>query len=237
MAARRRSKRAFPRAILLDFYGTVVQEDDAPIARICEEIAGASASSATAEEIASYWAEVFGQLCSQSFGDIFQPQKELERISLQRVLQRFQAELDVGEVSRPLYEYWSAPEAFPESSSALAECGVPICLVSNTDNADLFSALRHTKLSFDEAVTSEDCRAYKPRGEVFAKALSVLGMSAEDVLHVGDSLRNDVHGAKRMGIRVLWINRKSRQSTTPGEVPDYASTDLTGLASVLKGQG
>ena len=115
----------------------------------------------------------------------------------------------------------------------LAELAVPVCLVTNIDNAELLSALRHTGLSFDEAVTSEDCRAYTPREEVFAKALSVLDMPPADVLHVGDSLGNDVQGAKRVGIPVLWINRKNQQPSTVGEVPDYTSTDLTGLLNTL----
>ncbi|HUU21314.1 MAG TPA: HAD-IA family hydrolase [Phycisphaerae bacterium] len=228
-----RSRRFRPRAILLDFYGTVVAEDDAPIGRICERIASASPLPVTAGEVGSCWGEAFIRLCSQSFGNRFQSQKELERVSLRRVLGRFRAELDAAALSRPLLEYWSSPQMFPESKSVLAECGVPICLVSNIDNAELASALRHSKLDFEHAVTSEDCRAYKPRREVFAKALSLLGMGADEVLHVGDSLGSDVRGARAAGIRVLWVNRKGRPAPAGGAAPTYTSPELTGLLQVL----
>jgi len=55
------------------------------------------------------------------------------------------------------------------------------------DNADLASALKHVRMSFDHVVTSEDCRAYKPRPEPFQRALRLLGLEAHEVLHVGDS--------------------------------------------------
>lgn len=41
------SQKIWPRAILLDFYGTVVEEDDVPIAHICDEIAKGSSKTAT----------------------------------------------------------------------------------------------------------------------------------------------------------------------------------------------
>ena len=229
--------RAFiPRAILLDFYGTVVEEDNVPISKICNEITQASHRRAKATEIASYWSHLFRELCNQSFGTGFQTQKELELLSLKQVLQHFEAVLDAEALSQNLYEYWMHPIIFPESKEALAKCHLPICLVSNIDNAELQSALRHNNLHFDRVVTSEDCRAYKPRSELFEKALSLLGLSSGEVLHVGDSLNSDVRGARAQGIRVLWINRNKRKASGADETPDYTSTDLTGLLNFIEGK-
>lgn len=226
-----------PLGILLDFYGTVVEEDDILIGRICDEISKASPLAVAAREIASYWSRMFSQLCYQSFGAAFRSQKELEQLSLQRVLERFEADLDSSALSRILYEYWAHPAIFPESKGVLAQCKVPICLVSNIDNAELLSALEHNKLCFDWIVTSEDCRAYKPRGEMFERALSLVGLEAGEVLHVGDSLGSDVGGAKSQGIPVLWINRKGRQLSPADEAPDYTSAGLTGLLKFLGEKG
>jgi 2-haloacid dehalogenase/putative hydrolase of the HAD superfamily len=110
----------------------------------------------------------------------------------------------------------------------LAACPVSVCVVSNTDDDDLQSALRHVGLRFDMVVTSEDCRSYRPRPEMFEKALSLLGLPAGEVLHIGDSIRSDIAGAKAAGIPMLWINPDGRQA--PAELtPDYVSRDLTGL--------
>jgi HAD superfamily hydrolase (TIGR01493 family) len=133
-----------------------------------------------------------------------------------------------------LYAYWMHPKIYPESREVLSRCRVPVCLVSNIDNADLESALRHNRLRFDQVVTSEDCRAYKPRKEMFERALSLLGLLPGEVLHVGDSLSSDVRGAQSMGIPVLWINRRGRQLPDTAQAPDYVATELKGLLSILE---
>jgi 2-haloacid dehalogenase/putative hydrolase of the HAD superfamily len=225
-----------PQAILLDFYGTVVEEDDVPIARICCEIAQASCSTATPAEIGQYWSRQFSQLCYESIGASFKLQKELEHVSLGRVLKHFRADLDPDALSQVLYDYWVRPNIFPESRSVLAQCEVPVCLVSNIDNSDLRSALEHNDLAFDFVVTSEDSLAYKPRPEMFENALTVLHMSPKEVVCVGDSLRSDVRGAKAMRIPVLWINRKGRPVPTGGKAPDYVARNLSGLLALLSGE-
>jgi 2-haloalkanoic acid dehalogenase type II len=226
-------KGSLPRAILLDFYGTVVEEDDVPFGEICGRISAASPLKVAAAEIASYWSHVFRQLCSRSFGDTFQLQRELVLLSLRQVLQHFRVDLDAIVLSQILYDYWAHPVIFPESKGILAQCEIPICLVSNIDNTELYSALEYNGLHFDYIVTSEDCRAYKPRQEMFIKALSLVGLPEADVLHVGDSFNSDVRGAKGRGMPVLWVNRKEKPHPSIGISADYVSLDLTGLLTIL----
>lgn len=225
-------KGSLPRAILLDFYGTVVEEDDVPISEICSQISAVSPLRVSAGEVGSCWSDIFHQMCSESYGATFQTQRELELVSLKHILRRFEADLDAEAMSEVLYEYWGHPTIYPESKEVLAQCQVPICVVSNIDNVDLYSAIKHNNLRFDWVVTSEDCRAYKPRGEVFERALSLVGLSGGEVLHVGDSFNSDVCGAKQQGIPVLWVNRKKKAVSSADLAPDYVSTDLTGLLGI-----
>ncbi|UCB42569.1 MAG: HAD family hydrolase [Dehalococcoidales bacterium] len=222
-----------PCAILLDFYGTVVEEDETYGDRIFEEVSRVSRLGVEASDIASLWNYLFFEMCDQSLGASFRLQKELTLISLQQVLNHFEADLDSEALCQPEFEYWAHPDIFPESKEVLERCRIPICLVSNIDNAELQLALNYHNLSFHQVVTSEDCRAYKPRREVFQRALSVLDLSPEEVLHVGDSLSSDVEGAQSLGIPVLWINRKQRELSSVDKAPDYVSADLTGLLDLV----
>jgi len=224
-----------PRALLLDFYGTVVQEDDAPLGRICAQVSAATPTGATPREVGALWSRHFRQLSQESYGPAFRLQKEVERLSLQRVLEHYRVDLDARTISQVLYDHWARPPICPESRDVLAECKLPICLVSNIDNAELRSALSHHDLRFDPIVTSEDCRAYKPRGEMFTGALSLLGLPPGEVLHVGDSLGSDVRGAQAMGIPVLWVNRRGRPLPEGEGAPDYVSADLWGVLDLLNG--
>jgi hypothetical protein len=92
--------RPFPRAILLDFYGTVVHEDDVPIGEICEQIAAASSMAVTAREIRTYWGQSFHERLVQSYGPAFRLQKDLELDSLRDVLQHFGVALEPRSLSQ-----------------------------------------------------------------------------------------------------------------------------------------
>ena len=225
-----KTEQKYPEAILLDFYGTLVEEDDIHIQRICKEIADASGAGPT--EIGAIWSRIYSGMCTQSHGDSFRLQKDIVRLSLERVLEEYEVDLDPDAISQALFGYWMRPQVFAEAMKVVSKIRIPICLLSNIDNEELSSALAHTGFVFEHIVTSESCRSYKPRAEMFEAALAELGLGKEDVLHVGDSVSADVVGAKRHGIRVMWINRKNR--TVDGSTqPDYISADLTGILGVL----
>lgn len=224
---------AWPRAILLDFYGTVVAEDDVPVAAVCEEIAAASSDNVTREQVLDEWSRLMSRMCLESHGPTFRLQRDIERASLGAVLRRFHADLDVDALLPGLFDYWQRPPIFPESKRVIEKCHVPVCLVTNIDNADLACALAHHGLRFEMMVTSEDCRAYKPRAEPFRKALSLLGLTPRDVLHVGDSITADVRGAKALGIPVMWLNRRQARLPENSPRPDHIAADLTAMLSML----
>ncbi|NQU80362.1 MAG: HAD family hydrolase [Bacteroidetes bacterium] len=171
-------------------------------------------------------------MCLQSNGKSFKLQKDLERLSLERVLEKYRVDLDPNEISQCLFDYWMNPQIFPETRDVISRINIPICLVSNIDNTELMSALDHTNMHFDHIVTSEDCQSYKPRSEMFEAALVELGFDREDVLHVGDSFSSDIVGAKKNGIKVMWINRKKR-TIDDSVKPEYVSNDLGGILNIL----
>jgi 2-haloacid dehalogenase/putative hydrolase of the HAD superfamily len=194
-----------PRAILLDFYGTVVSDDAAVaiVAEIASEIAAAAATPLDAREVYRHWWERFQRLCHQSYGDRFQLHRELEHRSLQDLLRHWRVEIDIDRAEQRLVEYWRHPDIFPDSLDVLARCTLPVCVVSNVDNEDLRVAMASHGLAFDHVVTSEDCRAYKPRPEIFGRALDLLGCTASEMLHIGDSVTSDVAGAASLGIATV----------------------------------
>jgi len=223
-------KKIWPKAILLDFFGTVVQEDFVP--KICKKISASCSGKPDITEIGTFWSNLYAQRCSQSVGSAFKNQKELERIILQNILQRFHSDGDLDELCKTLFQGWARPSIYPESKPILTRCNIPICLVSNIDNNELKAALKYHNLNFDYVVTSEDCRSYKPNKEMFNKALLLLGLTAAEVLHVGDSFSSDVSGAKSCGIPVLWINRNNKPIPEGKEKPDFIYQDLTGLQDI-----
>ena len=59
----------------------------------------------------------------------------------------------------------------------------------------------------DFIVTSTEVGIGKPHPPVFLKALERAGVAPDEALHVGDSYRSDVQGARGVGIRPLLLDR------------------------------
>jgi 2-haloacid dehalogenase/putative hydrolase of the HAD superfamily len=219
------------KAVLLDFYGTLVVEDDAILARITQEIADHSPLHTSSEQISRRWYELMSAMCRVAYGTHFRLQREIELCSLQQLLREFAVDLDSVSLSASIFGYWQVPCAYPETGEFLSRLQIPVCIVSNIDDADLRSAIHTHGWHLPMIVTSEMCRAYKPRAEMFEMALSQLGLHPSGVLHVGDSIGGDVAGAQSVGIDVAWINRRNRSVPLPA--PTYIAANLTDLVQLV----
>jgi 2-haloacid dehalogenase/putative hydrolase of the HAD superfamily len=221
-------------AVLLDFYGTVVHEDDVVIDQICAAIHQSSTVQATPREIGRYWWATFADSFTHSYGDDFQTQRRLELASLIRTIEHFGARCDAGELSEPLFAYWERPPIFDDAVEFLDGVEVPVVVVSNIDRHDIETAIDHHGLAFDHVVTSEDVRSYKPRPELFAAGLKLVDCPHDRVLHVGDSLTSDVAGAQSLGIPVAWVNRAGRPSPDASR-PTHEVASLADLNESILG--
>lgn len=91
----------------------------------------------------------------------------------------------------------------------------------------------------DAIVVSDAFGLRKPRPEIFLEVISRLDVAPEETLHVGDSLRADVRGAARAGIRSVWITRRVREPEQrlrehEGHAPDHAIEDLSELLALVE---
>ena len=102
-----------------------------------------------------------------------------------------------------------------------------IGLVSNTGR-DLQAFVRHHGLDVDAAVGSGAYGKTKPHPTIFRHVLEQLGVTAADAVMVGDSLEDDVQGARAVGMRAFLIDREGRFPDA-----DEKLDDLRGLPAAL----
>jgi len=86
---------------------------------------------------------------------------------------------------------------------------------------------------FKFAVFAQDYGVAKPDRRLFDIALDEADCSADELLHVGDSLINDVAGAQNAGIKAVWLNRAKALNNSNIQ-PDFEVADLMELVSLLK---
>lgn len=106
--------------------------------------------------------------------------------------------------------------------------GHPLVVASNWD-CSLPDWLGPTGLLelVDGVVTSADAGAAKPDPAVFRRALDLAGVDGGGAVHVGDSLDNDVAGARALGIRAILVRREG--DPQPGVEIVRALTELPTL--------
>lgn len=194
------------KAIIIDFYGTLVHEDDAIIKQVRKIISDTGVVK-NYSDIGAYWWNDFQTMVNNAHGDSFVTQRELEYRSLQKTIDHFRSTADTAELSEMMFRHWTAPPAFPEAKQFFEKCPVPNYIVSNIDTSDINEAIAFHGFKPDGVFTSEDARSYKPRSELFEYALSKTGFSPDEIVHIGDSLSSDVKGAGNAGIKAIWINR------------------------------
>jgi putative hydrolase of the HAD superfamily len=86
---------------------------------------------------------------------------------------------------------------------------------------------------FSFVIFSQDYGIEKPDRRIFEIAIEKAGCSANKLLHVGDSLENDVEGARNAGIKSVWLNRTHVKNKSTIR-PDFEITTLNELISICK---
>jgi HAD superfamily hydrolase (TIGR01662 family) len=120
----------------------------------------------------------------------------------------------VDACAREIYEEWAACQHFelydevPSVLRTLAASGIRIGLISNTQRC-LTSFQSHFELQglIAAAVSSFEHGRMKPHPSIFHAALDRVGVSAGEAMMVGDSLRHDIEGALRAGMRAVLVAR------------------------------
>ena len=85
---------------------------------------------------------------------------------------------------------------------------------------------------FAHIVLSEEVGCQKPNPRIFEEALRMNGLSAEDVVMIGDSWNSDIQGAINAGIDQIWI-RKSKDPLPEGQSATYLVQSLSEVMEIL----
>jgi 2-haloacid dehalogenase/putative hydrolase of the HAD superfamily len=106
-----------------------------------------------------------------------------------------------------------------EMLSSLKGEHLHLAIVSNIDEDQLHQLVELGKLDevFDDLLSSEAACACKPNPAIFEEALRRAGCRAEEALFVGDSVRQDIEGANRVGIPSVLLWHRDDRSPPDGE--------------------
>ena len=142
--------------------------------------------------------------------------------------------------AREMYAEWAACQHFelyeevPDVLRELAAAGLRIGLISNSHRC-LASFQSHFELQglISATVSSSEHGFMKPHPSIFSAALQLVDARPAEAVMVGDSLKHDVEGAIRAGMRGVLLHRGDTPTTGAAELGVPVIRSLRELPALL----
>ena len=107
------------------------------------------------------------------------------------------------------------------SNFAIPECVLKLLKTSGIDKL------------FDVIVVSGAVNKRKPSEEIFKSTLKLMNLCADEAVFVGDTIDADIEGAKAVGMKAIYIERRVQKASEKFS-PDQTIKRLSELPSVLE---
>lgn len=206
------------KAILFDLGGTLVYDEGGKelVKKAYENVAKylrVVGYDVTVNELVRTYLEVYDELKERSIDEFAELDmlyiywKALKRLGVVPTLPLVRGCIEAYYIVRA-----SRVKFFPEVKSVLKRLkglGLKMAVVSNANiGFDYVIESLNLKEYFDVLIASYRVTRKKPHPLIFAKALEFLGVRSKEAIMVGDSLGTDILGAKKFGLKAIWIVRK-----------------------------
>ena len=121
-----------------------------------------------------------------------------------------------------------------EGLSNLKAAGYYMVSLTNSSNAGVKAQFEHAELIqyFDQRLSVEDIKIYKPDLRAYEWALKQLNIKPEEALMVA-AHGWDIAGAKEAGLQTAFIARPGKQLYPLAPAPDYNVNNLIELVNIL----
>lgn len=213
------------KAIFIDHMGTIVAEDGKYAKKVILRTYENSRASSL-KEVAEFWFRTNDKLMEKAYGDKFKTVYDISLETFEITDKKFHIRDNIDELCKILEMNWIYAPAFQDTKEFFEKCPLPIYILSNNDDKYITEAIKNIGINPTGTITSEMARAYKPRKEIFELALRKSGCQPDEVIHIGDSIQNDVMGARAVGIEPWLLDRS-------GENKDKDIISFSSLEEVL----
>jgi 2-haloacid dehalogenase len=161
---------------------------------------------------------------------------EITALALEQTLAQHDVALGVLERARLAQDI----RAMPPHADALAalravkQTGIPLAILTNGTPSSARAAIDAAELKdiFDDVLSVESVRAYKPDPAVYTLATARFACTPREIVFVSSNAW-DAWGASRFGFRVAWCNRAGNAPETMPPAPEFTLRSLGDLSNVL----
>ena len=218
---------AMPKYITFDAYGTLVQYQ---LNKGVRAILGERANGIDMEKFEDFHHDLRFQ---EILGE-YRPYESVLRRCLHTVMEKFGLDYTEEDGDREIASIAAWPP-FPDVPDVLRKLRMytKIVIISNTEDRLIEKNIECMGVPFDDYITAEQARAYKPAKQVFDYTLKKLNCDKSEILHVANGFEYDIMPAHEFGWEKVWINRDNEKGDQEKYGPYVEMPDLTGLPALL----
>jgi 2-haloacid dehalogenase len=226
------------RALMFDFYGTVVDMQGGLTREITPYLAEKGYTDNPPSRLVTWWRRTHfeNSMIDALLHREHTPYREIGHEAVDYTLQRAGIEHTDQEV-RSLVAGIERLDPFPDVAEALARIkahGLRLVILSNGDRDLLARGVRHSGTAdlWDRVISVEEAGTFKPHRDTYMTAARVIGLEPPEVLFVANHAF-DCIGAKATGMATAFVDRRRRPFGNKRYPPDLIVANLTELAEAV----
>lgn len=223
------------KAVFLDYTGTLMQEESPYALQMVKMItdSGVALKDKSVKEVIKLWWSLIKNLESGSYLDDYLTEDEIIDRAVAILESDYDVKIDLEAFRALAHKFWSSSPAFGDVKPFFEKCPLPIYIITNNGEEYVSAFLKNNGLHCAGIVCGDMVKAYKPRKELFGKALEISGCDSHEVIHVGDSLQSDVQGAMSVGIKACLLDRKAANTPANTQEGYVVCSSLTETLTLL----
>lgn len=162
--------------------------------------------------------------------ECYRPYDQVLAISIRRTASEFGVDLG-DEMAQSFADSIADWPPFQDAGGflkRLATVGTPMVILSNVTRASLAVSVRKLGASFDQLITAEDVRSYKPDHEHWRELYRSRDIEPSQQLHIAASITHDIRSAAELGATTVWVRREHEPYPTDVQ-PDLVVQSLAEL--------
>ncbi len=220
-----------PKAITFDCYGTLIDWESAIRRFFAESLDSKGLGNVDPGTLQTEWEEIQFRSIQEQYHSYRQVLRDTMKMTFDMFHIPFD-EVEAGEFASSMGRW----QPFPDTKDAIIELQkyLKVVLITNTDNDIIAETERTIGVKFDDIITAEQAKAYKPSHKGFLLARERLGLRVSEIWHAGFGFKYDIVPATELGYTTVWVNRQGE--ARPGRVKEtFLVGDMRTLAYLIKG--
>lgn len=195
------------KAVLIDHMGTLVYEQSEYLEKLMSECVK-NCPDCDSQTITRYWFTKHDELLKKYNGENYKTEYQIACEAFECTKAELGLLGDSQHYTDMLAEHWKNTPAFDDAYDFFAKCQLPIYILTNNDTKYVEESMNRLELQPKGIISSEMTHYYKPAKEAFEKALEIIGLDAQEVIYIGDSLGKDILAAQEVGIQPYFIGQE-----------------------------